>query len=152
MKSILPDPNPKEAAFKSALKISQTAANVGFDWPTVEGILKKCVEEIGELQSAVNSKSRPEIFHELGDILFVLSNLARHLNLDPEEALKGTTKRFVQRFRLVEEQVRKSGRDWKDFNIDELDEMWERAKKKEVHRSQFKVQGLKHRKKKIIKK
>ena len=131
MKSILPDPDPKDTAFSSARKISGIAANVGFDWPTLDGILKKCVEEIGELEEAVNSKSGEEIFSEFGDILFALSNLGRHLGLDPEEALNESTRRFVQRFRLVEEQVKKSRRKWKDFTLEELDEMWECAKRKE---------------------
>ncbi|MDD5223872.1 MAG: MazG nucleotide pyrophosphohydrolase domain-containing protein [bacterium] len=135
MKSILPDPDQKDAAFSSARKISGIAANVGFDWPTLEGILKKCVEEIGELEEAVNSKSGEEIFSEFGDILFALSNLGRHLGLDPEEALNESTRRFVQRFRLVEEEVNKSRREWKDFTLEELDEMWEAAKRKAVQSS-----------------
>jgi len=131
LKSILPDPDSKDTAFSSARKISGIAAKVGFDWPTLDGILKKCVEEIGELEDAVNSKSGEEIFSEFGDILFALSNLGRHLGLDPEEALNESTRRFIQRFRLVEEQVNKSKRKWKDFTLEELDEMWECAKRKE---------------------
>jgi uncharacterized protein YabN with tetrapyrrole methylase and pyrophosphatase domain len=139
LKSILPDPDPKDAAFSSARKISGIAANVGFDWPTLDGILKKCVEEIGELEEAVNSKSGEEIFGEFGDILFALSNLGRHLGLDPEEALNESTRRFVQRFRLVEEEVNKSRRKWKDFTLEELDEMWERAKRKKVQSRKLKT-------------
>lgn len=139
MKSILPDPDPKDTAFSSARKISGIAANVGFDWPTLEGILKKCVEEIGELKDAVNTKSGEEIFKEFGDILFALSNLGRHLGLDPEEALAESTRRFVQRFRLVEEQVKKSRRKWKDFTLEELDEMWEKAKKKEFLHTRIQI-------------
>ncbi|MCX5858476.1 MAG: hypothetical protein NT056_01045 [Proteobacteria bacterium] len=152
MKSILPDPDPKDAAFSSARKISGIAANVGFDWPTLDGILKKCVEEIGELEEAVNSKSGEEIFGEFGDILFALSNLGRHLGLDPEEALNESTRRFVQRFRLVEEEVNTSRRKWKDFTLEELDEMWEKAKRKEVQSSKFKVQSRKLKTKKFNKK
>jgi NTP pyrophosphatase (non-canonical NTP hydrolase) len=152
LKTILPDPDPKDAAFSSARKISGIAANVGFDWPTLDGILKKCVEEIGELEEAVNSKSGEEIFGEFGDILFALSNLGRHLGLDPEEALNESTRRFVQRFRLVEEQVIKSKREWKDFTLEELDEMWEKAKRKEVQSFKFKVQSRKLKTKKSNKK
>ena len=152
MKTILPDPNPKESAFSSARKISGIAANVGFDWPTLDGILEKCVEEIGELEDAVNSKSGEEIFSEFGDILFALSNLGRHLGLDPEEALNESTRRFVQRFRLVEEQVKESRRKWKDFTLEELDEMWEAAKRKEVQSLKFKVHGRKPKTKKLNKK
>jgi uncharacterized protein YabN with tetrapyrrole methylase and pyrophosphatase domain len=152
MKSILPDPDPKDTAFSSARKISGIAANVGFDWPTLEGILKKCVEEIGELEEAINSKSGEEIFKEFGDILFALSNLGRHLGLDPEEALNESTRRFIQRFRIVEEQVKKSRRKWKDFTMEELDEMWEKAKRKEVQSSKFKVQSRKPKTKKFDKK
>ena len=89
-KSLLPDLNPSDPVFHSARKISELAASVGYDWPQLEGILQKCAEELKELEQAIDLKSKKDISHELGDILFALSNLARHLELDPEEALRGT--------------------------------------------------------------
>lgn len=122
---IQPDSDP---AIKSAVEVSERVASVGFDWPRIEGILEKCAEELDELKNAIESDSREKILMEFGDILFALCNLGRHLRMDPETALNNATRRFIQRFRVVEERVRQSGRRWEDFTLKELDEFWETAK------------------------
>ena len=123
-----PDSDP---AIKNAMEVSERVASVGFDWPRIEGILEKCAEELDELKNAVESGSQERILMEFGDILFALCNLGRHLRVDPENALNNATRRFISRFRVVEEKVKESGRKWEDFTLKELDEFWETAKSRE---------------------
>ena len=123
-----PDSDP---AIKSAIEVCERVASVGFDWPRIEGILEKCAEELNELKNAIESDSREKILMEFGDMLFALCNLGRHLRVDPETALNNATRRFISRFRVVEEKVKESGRKWEEFTLEELDEFWETAKSRE---------------------
>jgi len=110
-----------------AQKVQEKAGRVGFDWPDIEGPWAKLKEEIEELQSATNEQRQ----EELGDVFFALVNLGRFWQLDAEEALRLSVKKFIRRFDEVEQQVEKSGQDWQDFNLTELDEFYNKAKSKE---------------------
>ena len=110
-------------ALKRAEKIQRRAAQVGFDWPDPDGPRRKIDEELGEIEQAQSDTERAA---ELGDLLFAVVNYARHLAINPETALREATARFEQRFRKVEELADKP---LKSMNIDELEALWQRAKK-----------------------
>jgi len=110
-------------ALKRAEKVQRRAARVGFDWPDISGPRAKIDEELGEIERA---ESEQELESEVGDLLFAAVNYARHLGVNPETALREATARFEMRFRKVEELADKS---LKDMNIDELEALWQRAKR-----------------------
>jgi ATP diphosphatase len=110
-------------ALKRAEKVQRRAARVGFDWPDADGPRAKIDEELGEIERAETDEDRAG---ELGDLLFAVVNYARHLGVNPETALRGATARFETRFRKVEELADKP---LKDMNIEELEALWQRAKK-----------------------
>jgi ATP diphosphatase len=114
-----------------AKKLQSRAAKVGFDWPDIEPVFDKVEEEFNELKEAVKLGSQREIEGELGDLLFVLANVARHLNIDPEQAIRSTNAKFEDRFGFVERSVTRSTRDWSSFSLEELDDFWNQAKQKE---------------------
>jgi len=113
-------------ALQWAWSLQRRAANVGFDWPDVEGALDKIREELEELRQASTVEEREA---EFGDLLFTMVNVARKLGINPEDALRGTTGRFEARFRMMEQTARAEGRALKDLPIDELDRYWEAAKR-----------------------
>ena len=108
-----------------ALSIQKRAARVGFDWPNEEGVLEKVAEEAAEL-AAETTRERQE--EELGDLLFSLVNLARRLKVNPEDALRQSSRRFYSRFESMEKAARDAGRDVRDMSPDELDGLWREAK------------------------
>jgi tetrapyrrole methylase family protein/MazG family protein len=108
-----------------ALSIQKRAARVGFDWKEDQGVLDKVAEEAREL-AAEDDRERQE--EELGDLMFALVNLARHMKLNPEEALRGSARRFYRRFEDVEEAARRDGRDVREMSAADLDRLWEEAK------------------------
>ena len=110
-------------ALKRAEKIQRRAARVGFDWPDAEGPRLKIDEELGEIERAESDAERAA---EIGDLLFAAVNYARHLDVNPETALREATARFDRRFRKVEAIADKS---MKDMDINELEALWQRAKK-----------------------
>ena len=110
-------------ALKRAEKIQRRAARVGFDWPDISGPRQKIDEELAEIEQA---QSKEELASEIGDLLFSVVNYARHLEIDPEAALRGSTARFEQRFRRVEELAASA---LTTMNIDELETLWQQAKK-----------------------
>ena len=114
-------------ALLRAFRIGQKAAKVGFDWPDGDGPRAKVDEEIGELDRAIASGDAAEIRAELGDVLFSLCNLARHLDVDPETALADTADKFQRRFAAVEHEF---GHDLGDRSLAELDAAWKRAKRR----------------------
>ncbi len=111
-----------------AYRVQEKAAGVGFDWKTDRGVWEKLNEELSELRRAKTSKAREE---ELGDVLFTLVNLSRFLNVNPEDALRRTTEKFIRRFQWLEAELQKHGRAWHDFTMEELDALWEKAKQHE---------------------
>jgi ATP diphosphatase len=115
-------------ALVRAVKLGKRAAGVGFDWPDSAGVKDKIQEELRELAEAEQSGDQQRIKEELGDLLFSVANLARHLNADAEEALRQANNKFQARFAGVEAQVSNGGRNWKDYRLDELEAFWEIAK------------------------
>lgn len=116
-------------ALMRADKLQKRAARVGFDWPDISGPLAKCHEEIAEIEQALDKNDQDEIEAEIGDLLFSVVNLARFAGVDPEEALRRSSLGFSNRFRHVEGAVKAQQRDMTAMSIDELDALWNEAKK-----------------------
>ena len=117
-------------ALMRAAKLGKRAAGVGFDWPDWRGAREKVSEELAELdQATAPGQATERAAAEIGDLLFAVVNLARHLGVDPEAALRATNGRFSRRFRYVEERVRASGRSLQDMDLAALDALWNEAKK-----------------------
>jgi len=116
-------------ALTRAAKVGQRAASVGFDWVDWRGARAKIDEELAELEAVERSPDRaPELHAELGDVLLAVVNLARHLGVDAESALRASNCRFERRFRHLEERVRASGRELRDISAPEFDLLWNEAK------------------------
>ena len=117
-------------ALLRAYRIQERAAKPGFDWPKGDcaPVMAKVEEEAAELREAAASGDKAKIEEELGDLLFASVNLSRHLGADPEITLHRACEKFAARFRKVEKSVEESGRPWKDFTLDELEEFWQKAK------------------------
>jgi MazG family protein len=116
-------------ALMEAQQIASKAAGAGFDWENVEQVIAKLHEELDELRRAREGANPAEIQDELGDMLFVIVNIARFLKVDPEQALRGTNAKFRHRFGYVEEQLAARGRTLADAHIDEMEELWQEAKR-----------------------
>jgi tetrapyrrole methylase family protein/MazG family protein len=130
-KSVLEGVPKSLPALMRAEKLQKKAAKVGFDWQNIGQVKEKVQEEWKEFWEALQSGDREKIEHEFGDLLFALVNLARFLNIDPEEALQKANERFIKRFSYIEEKVKESGKPWEEFTLEELDRFWEEAKKQE---------------------
>lgn len=115
-------------ALLRALKLQKRAARVGFDWPDISGVLDKIVEESNELAEARDTLSQDEIEGELGDLLFVIANLGRHLGVDPEAALRRTNAKFIRRFEAVETRLAERGKTPEQSDLDEMDALWDEVK------------------------
>jgi tetrapyrrole methylase family protein/MazG family protein/ATP diphosphatase len=119
-------------ALTRALKLQQRAASVGFDWPSTDNVLDKLNEEMLELSHELaKGGDKDRLEDEFGDILFVYANLARHLKIDPEAALRRTNAKFRRRFGRIEEKLAAQGRDLTQSNLEEMDAMWNEAKQEE---------------------
>ena len=116
-------------ALMRAEKIQKKAAKVGFDWESSDGAMDKLYEEINELKMAMSNGDSFEIEEEFGDLLFTCVNLSRFLKLDSEEALTSASDKFVSRFSKVERLAEERGIDMKEASLDELDSLWDEAKK-----------------------
>ncbi|MBZ5646372.1 MAG: nucleoside triphosphate pyrophosphohydrolase [Acidobacteriia bacterium] len=145
-------------ALLESYKLSSRAAHAGFDWPNIEGLFEKLGEETGELRCevaklpppgprpqlrgvagargvAIPEDLRSRMEDEVGDMFFVLVNIARYLSLDPESALRKTNRKFKRRFQWLEEELRKSGRSPQQASMDEMESLWQRSKQQEPHRT-----------------
>ncbi|MCH8184168.1 MAG: nucleoside triphosphate pyrophosphohydrolase [Proteobacteria bacterium] len=119
-------------ALTRAEKLQKRAARVGFDWPEAAQVLDKIEEELAELREALAQKApREKIAEELGDILFGYVNVARHLGVDPEDALRSCNAKFVRRFQAIEKSLAAEGRGPQDASLDEMEALWQAAKKAE---------------------
>jgi tetrapyrrole methylase family protein/MazG family protein len=129
-KSLLDGIPPKLPALLQANQMTAKVSRVGFDWPDLEGILAKLVEETNELREAHAGQNRQATVDEVGDLLFVAVNVARFLGVDPETALRRSNRKFENRFRYIESCIKKQGRQLKDVTLQEMDALWEEAKKR----------------------
>ncbi len=117
-------------ALQTALRVQERAAKVGFDWKNIGDVVAKMEEELEELKDALKKGNAKKCEEEFGDFLFALVNYARHLDLNPENALRSTVSKFTRRFTFIEAEMRKSGKDIHDSTLEEMDTLWEKAKKK----------------------
>ncbi len=117
-------------ALKRAQKLGSRANRVGFDWPDRHGVREKIREELDELEQAVGTREPDSMEEEFGDVLFAVVNLARHLDIDPEKALTGANYKFERRFREMEREIVVSNKRFQDFNMESLDKLWRKAKKR----------------------
>jgi nucleoside triphosphate diphosphatase len=114
--------------WQRAIKLQKRAAELGFDWPGMSHVLDKLREEVAELDQAAHSSDTAHQLEELGDVLFVAANVARHLRLDPAEALRGCNHKFEARFRQMETLARARGLDFEALNLADQDALWDQAK------------------------
>jgi MazG family protein len=115
-------------ALTRAVKLSKRAAKVGFVWPTVGEVIAKLHEEVGELQVEIVSGDREKLRQEMGDVLFVVANLARALDIEPEDALRSTNAKFVRRFQFIEAALAARGKTPEQSDLAEMDALWDQAK------------------------
>jgi nucleoside triphosphate diphosphatase len=131
--SLLNKANKSATTLNYAVELTQLAASVGFDWPEISGVIDKIHEELNEVQYEIdNGKITERLHDEIGDLLFACTNLARHLNIDPDSALKSTNNKFKRRFEFIENQVLTQEKSLTDCNLDELDALWDKAKLLEI--------------------
>ncbi len=112
-----------------AYRLSQRAAALGFDWNDSTGVVEKVREELDELAEAIEQNhDKSHIAEEIGDLLFTIANLARHLHIQPHDALLAANDKFRKRFKFIEEQVRKQGKSFHELNMEQLDKLWDESK------------------------
>ncbi len=112
-----------------AQTVGERARRVGFDWDNKHGVVEKIKEEIDEFEEAIQYKDRARLEEEFGDILFALVNLARHLDINAEDALRNTVRKFISRFRKIEEFASRKGIHLSDLSLEEMEKIWQMAKK-----------------------
>lgn len=133
--SLLDGVSTKVPALMEAHQLTTKAARVGFDWEKVEEIFDKLAEEIGEVRAAIkthavsqNEADHTHVREEIGDLLFAVTNIARHMKVEPEAALKLTNRKFRRRFRFIEEQLQAQDRSFEFSNLAQLEALWQEAK------------------------
>ena len=119
-------------ALMRAQKLQARAARVGFDWPDTTGVIAKIKEELAEVEEALASGNKAHTEEEIGDLLFAVTNLARFVEADAETALRGTNQKFIRRFESVEDALKARGKNIKDATLDEMEALWNEAKKQEI--------------------
>ncbi|QMU61507.1 MAG: nucleoside triphosphate pyrophosphohydrolase [Gammaproteobacteria bacterium] len=113
-----------------AKKIQKRVSSVGFDWPDLSGVIEKVEEELNELKEVINTDNKQEALEEeLGDLLFSVVNISRHIHVNAEDALRKGNIKFIKRFQYLEEQVRCEGKLIADYSLEELEQFWQQAKK-----------------------
>ena len=117
-----------QPALTEALKLQQRAAKVGFDWLEAEPILDKIEEEVGELREALRSGRKEKVVDELGDLIFAMVNIGRHVGADPEDALRGTNTKFRRPFRHIETELQKAGESLEEASLERMEDLWQAAK------------------------
>jgi nucleoside triphosphate diphosphatase len=118
-------------ALTRAVKLQKRAARVGFDWPSTDEVVAKIAEEAAELVEARERLTEAEVEEEFGDLLFVMANLARHLKVDPEAALRAANAKFARRFGRIEDWLAQAGKTPEQSDLAEMDALWNRAKAEE---------------------
>ena len=122
-------------ALTRAVKLQKRAARVGFDWPSTDQVLDKMREEMAELVEARERLTETEVAEEFGDLLFVMANLARHMQVDPEAALRGANAKFSRRFARIEDLLAEMGKTTDQSDLAEMDGLWNRAKAEDKGRT-----------------
>ncbi len=130
--SILDDVPRALPGIQRAEKLQKRAASVGFDWPEAVQVLDKIEEEIAELREAMLENDQHHIQDELGDVLFAVTNLARHVNVKPEMAIRSTNEKFERRFKFVENSLMDQGLELENASLEQMEKLWLEAKKLEV--------------------
>jgi MazG family protein len=128
-RSILSDYPAHMPALSHAKRIGEQASSVGFDWNNPLAALEKVEEEVAELKKEIRAGHRQKVEEEIGDLLFAAANVARLAHVNPEFALKNTNKKFVHRFRYIEEQLKEQGKDINEATMEEMEELWQKAKR-----------------------
>jgi ATP diphosphatase len=118
-------------ALTRAVKLQDKAAKVGFDWPSLAPVFAKLKEELAELEAVVAEQQQCKIAEEFGDLLFVIANVARHLRIDPEAALRSANAKFMRRFRHIEQRLAEVGKTPDQSDLEEMDKLWDDAKGRE---------------------
>ncbi len=126
--SILDDVPNSLPALVSGVKLQKKAGKVGFDWNNPKAVISKIREELGELETEIETGTPDSCEGEIGDLLFAVANLARHLDIDPEFALRRTNKKFRSRFSYIETTLAKKGLDIRSVSLDEMEKLWNEAK------------------------
>jgi tetrapyrrole methylase family protein/MazG family protein len=116
-------------ALFTAFQVGARASSSGFDWPCAADAFQKVKEEVAELEKAIRGKQEKRIMDEIGDALFSLVNVSRHAGVNPEIALREANKKFIRRFRFIEEKLKRKGKKPDQVCLDELDRLWEESKK-----------------------
>ncbi len=112
----------------ASLRIQEKVSHVGFDWRNAMEVFPKLKEEMVELEEALKTEKKEKIEEEIGDLLFSIVNLSRHLGINPELALKNTNEKFIERFRFVEKKLKEEGKKWEELTLEEMDKWWEFSK------------------------
>jgi tetrapyrrole methylase family protein/MazG family protein len=131
-RSILEEVRKDSSSLSQAYQLTRIASRAGFDWPNIEGVLKKLDEEMREFREALALQDRRKIYEEIGDLFFVLANVSRFLRLHPEKALKKTLDKFVSRFHYIEASLHQEGKSLRQSDLVEMDRLWEESKKKKI--------------------
>ncbi len=129
--SVLEGISMRMPAMSRAIKLQKKAANVGFDWPDHIGVIEKIREELDEVIVEIEAGDQQKLTAEIGDMLFVIANLARKFNIDPESAVTSTNAKFERRFKSIENELRSSGIDINSAELQLLDDLWNKAKEQE---------------------
>lgn len=130
-KSVLAGVPQSLPALLKASRLTEKAARVGFDWRRTEDVFDKIDEELAELREAVTGTDTASVEEEVGDLLFTIANIARKLEINPEEALQSTNRKFMRRFESMETAVRATGRNLDELSLEEMDRLWDDAKSAE---------------------
>jgi nucleoside triphosphate diphosphatase len=130
-RSLLSDVKAGQPALARAMQLQRRASTVGFDWNDPRAVLRKIREEADEIEAALDRNERGELEGETGDLLFAVVNMARHVGVDPELALRGTNAKFERRFGYIEHALASQGRSLASASLEEMDLLWNEAKAKE---------------------
>lgn len=115
-------------SLRYAVELQKTAASIGFDWPHIDGVIAKIHEELDEVATELDEADQTKLLEEIGDLLFAITNLARHLNIDPELAIQQCNQKFIRRFHYIESQIFQQGKTLQTASLAELDALWDIAK------------------------
>jgi len=128
-KPLLSEADMTAPSLNYAVELQLLAAQVGFDWPDIKGVIDKINEELLEVIAEIDTPDNTtRLKDEIGDLLFACTNLARHLNIDPEQALQGGNQKFFNRFTRLEQLADKDRRSLQEYNLEQLDQLWHQVK------------------------